>query len=78
MSDPHTVVHKEDRSEFVVPETYLVESKYDLPAIVHSRPPDFDHQGLIMDVLSVGSRTRSEYVSFSIHMRDFTTCVAYR
>jgi hypothetical protein len=50
-------------SLFVVPEAYLDESKYLRPAIVQSRPPGFDHQGLVADVLSVGSRTRPEYVS---------------
>ncbi len=52
-----------DDSLFVVPETFLAESKLKLPAIVHGRTPGFDHQGMVMDVLSVGSRTRPEYVS---------------
>ena len=70
LSDPRTVVTKKvgtpatDDSLFVVSETLLPESKLKLPAIVHGRPPDFDHQGMVIDVLSVGSRTRPEYVSF--------------
>ena len=69
-NDPRTIIVKEGGEEllatdllYVVPETILAESKYVLPAIVHSRPPDHDHQGLVVDVLSVGSRTRPEYVS---------------
>jgi hypothetical protein len=70
--DPRTVIVKEgeegllatDSSLFVVPETILAESKRVLPAQVQSRPPNFDHQGLVVDVLSVGSRTRPEYVSY--------------
>jgi len=68
-NDPRTIIVKEGGEEllatnllYVVPETILAESKYVLPAIVHSRPPDYDHQGLVVDVLSVGSRTRPEYV----------------
>jgi hypothetical protein len=69
LSDPRTVVTKKggtpatNDSLFVVSETFLTESKLKLPAIVHGRPPDFDHQGMVIDVLSVGSRTRPEYVS---------------
>lgn len=70
-NDPRTIIVKEGGEEllatnllYVVPETILAESKYFLPAIVHSRPPDYDHQGLVVDVLSVGSRTRPEYVSY--------------
>ena len=70
--DPRTVIVKEggeellvtDSSLFVVPETILAESKRVPPSHVQSRPPNFDHQGLIVDVLSVGSRTRPEYVSY--------------
>ena len=69
-NDPRTVIEKEEgggvfmtSSLYVVPEIYLEESKLMVPAIVQSRPPEYDHQGLVVDVLSVGSRTRPEYVS---------------
>ena len=74
-SDPRTraiVINEEGGSEeqqpggslFVVPETRLLESKYVPPAIVHSRSsPSFDHKGWVVDILSIGSRSRPEYVS---------------
>ena len=67
---PRAIVINEEGGEeqpggslFVVSETRLLESKYVPPAIVHSRSPSFDHKGWVVDILSIGSRTRPEYVS---------------
>ena len=77
-NDPRTVIEKEDgggvlmtSSLYVVPEIYLEESKLMVPAIVQSRPPEYDHQGLVVDVLSVGSRSRPEYVSIVSSFYNF-------
>jgi len=48
--------------EFVIPEAKLADSKFAHPYIFHSRPADADHEGMIIDVLSIGSHTRPEYV----------------
>ena len=45
------------------------------PAIVQIRPPGFDHQGLVVDVLVVGSRTRSEYVSDGYPLLLLSLCI---
>jgi hypothetical protein len=62
-------------SLFIVPETHLDESKKVRPAIVQIRPPGFDHQGMVVDVLVVGSRTRSEYVSDGYPLLLLSLCI---
>ena len=59
---------------FIVPEAHLADSKYAEPAIVHSRPTDSDHQGVVVDVLSIGSETRPEYVSNPRSKVAYTFC----
>lgn len=66
-SDPQSIATKSDRFEvlqFVIPEAHLADSKYVEPTTVRSCPgAGLDHEGVVIDVLSIGSKTRPEYVS---------------
>ena len=63
---------------FVVPEAHITDSKYAEPTIAHSRPTDSDHQGVVVDVLSIGSETRPEYVSNSLSKVGYTFCDEFK
>mmetsp|Transcript_44144 Transcript_44144/g.79182 ORF Transcript_44144/g.79182 Transcript_44144/m.79182 type:complete len:400 (-) Transcript_44144:171-1370(-) len=68
--DPKSITPRPDGFAdplFVVPEAHLADSKYAEPTIVHSRPTDSDHQGVVVDVLSIGSETRPEYLTAQIN-----------
>ena len=79
--DPKSITPRPDGlmdPMFVVPEAHLTDSKYAEPTIAHSRPTDSDHQGVVVDVISIGSETRPEYVSNSRSNVAYTFCDEFK
>lgn len=85
-SDPQSIAPKSDGfavPQFVIPEEDLADSKCASPTVVHSRSA-LDHKGVVIDVLSIGSKTRPEYVSsfhpsyLISHHLDLLSSVSYR
>jgi hypothetical protein len=60
--DPKTVTRKES-SPFIVPEANLADTKNAKPTVIRNRFPPEGHVGMVVDVLSIGSKTRLELVS---------------
>jgi hypothetical protein len=60
--DPKTVTRKES-SPFIVPEANLADTKHAKPTVIRNRLPPEGHVGMVVDVLSIGSKTRLELVS---------------
>ena len=55
---------------FVIPAYRLDELRHREPTVVYRHPPDMDNNmGVVVDVLSIGSNTRPEYVSIIIITR---------
>lgn len=52
---------------FVIPASHLADMKYTESTVVFSHHPDFDHQGVIVDVISIGSATRPEHLTSQIN-----------
>lgn len=54
-------------TQYIIPEEALYDSKYAKPTIVHSSSSnnEVDHLqgGVVLDVISIGSQTRPDYVS---------------
>ena len=69
-SDPKTVTHRQSYDvvdplpdSFVIPALVLADLKYTEPTVIFRRRPTLDNQVVVVDVLSIGSKTRPEYVS---------------
>jgi len=69
-SDPKTVTHRQSYDvvdplpeSFVIPASGLANLKYTEPTVIFRRRPTLDNQVVVVDVLSIGSKTRPEYVS---------------
>ena len=58
---------KEQSSPFIVPEANLADTKHAKPTVIHNRLPPEGHIGMVVDVLSIGSKTRPELVSSVLH-----------
>jgi hypothetical protein len=58
---------KEQSSPFIVPEANLADTKHAKPTVIHNRFPPEGHIGMVVDVLSIGSKTRPELVSSVLH-----------
>jgi hypothetical protein len=72
-SDPKTVTHRQSYDvvdplpeSFVIPASGLADLKYTEPTVIFRRRPTLDNQ-VVVDVLSIGSKTRPEYVSMMIY-----------
>ena len=62
--DPKTVTLRQTEYPlFVVPKAYLDDTKHAEPTFISVRPADPGNGRLVVDVLSIGSRTRPELVS---------------
>lgn len=59
---------------FIVPETQLVSTKYEVPTITRTRAIPQVGNHAVVDVLSIGSNARPEYVSV---LCVFTACLQY-
>ena len=55
-----------DPNNFVLPEEIIARSKDKEPTVIRGRAPDSDHRGLVLDVLSIGSQTRPEYMTAQV------------
>jgi hypothetical protein len=74
--DPKTVTRKES-SPFIVPEANLADTKHAKPTVIRNRLPPEGHVGMVVDVLSIGSKTRLELVS-SVCYAMYTALIVFR
>ena len=59
--DPKTITHKES-SPFIIPEANLADTKHAEPTVIRDRSSPQGHIGVVVDVLSIGSKARLELV----------------
>ncbi len=69
---------KGNTPQYFVSTEQITTTKLSEPTVIHTRPSDHDFEGLIIDVLSIGSNTRPEYLTSQIetwashaHVRNF-------
>lgn len=77
--DPHhdIVSITQDESSFVVPDTSLSDSKHAEPSVVRNRLSPRGYSGLVVDVLSIGSKMRPELVECALRLAFPTLTFLY-